>query len=109
MLKLEEIGDLSVIVRTARTARTGSSPLDGNLDSSLLKRHVAHGVQFLGNLAYLSLFSMFHFHKNGFLTVSLPLRPILMRFQYTVAGSAEEPDTALKCGVRSLLEFFSIS
>ena len=62
-------------------------------------------VHFLCHLAYLRLFFLFTFLKNGFLTATLPLRPFLMRLGPTVDGSVEGPDVSLRSCVRSLLDF----
>ena len=72
-------------------------------DSSLHKTCCHYfSVQFLCHLAYCSLFYLFLFLKNGFLTATLPWRPFLMRLQYTIEGSA----ASLRSSVRSLKAFF---
>ena len=56
-------------------------------------------------LQQLSLFSLFPFLKNGFLTVTLPWRPFLMRLGPTADGLTEGPGASLRSCVWSLLEF----
>lgn len=52
------------------------------LDSSLYCHWFL--LQFLCNLEYLSFFSLFLLLKNGFFTVTLSLRPFLLRLQWRV-------------------------
>lgn len=54
--------------------------------------------------SWVILFS-FPFLKNGFLTATLLLKPFLMRVQWTVDESTEQPDAVLWSCVRFLLHF----
>lgn len=77
-----------------------------NLASSLYKTCCRWlSLQFLYNLAYLSLISPFPFLKNGLLTATLSLRPFLMRLLQTVHNSAERSNASLRSSIRSLMDF----
>lgn len=79
-----------------------------NLDSSLTSHHtLATDFQSSSsNLAYLSIFSLFSFFMNGFLTAIPALRSFLMRLQLTVDSSSEGPDASLRSCVGSCWIFF---
>lgn len=75
-------------------------------DSSLYKISCHwFSVQFLCDLANLSLSSLFFFLMNGFLSATLSLRQRLIRLQWTVHGPTEGPDTSLMSCVKSLKHF----
>lgn len=75
-------------------------------DSSLYKISCHwFSVQFLCDLANLSLSSLFFFLKNGFLSATLSLRQRLIRLQWTVHGPTEGPDASLMSCVKSLNHF----
>ena len=81
-------------------------PKFSNLDSSL-HNTLFHWSSFQSfwALAYLSLFTLFPFHKSGFLDVTLPWRPFLIKLLQTVKGSTWHPNAASRCWARSLLDF----
>lgn len=53
-------------------------------------------TQLLCYLAFVSLFFPFPFFMNGFSTTTLPLRPFLIRLQWTMDGSTEGPYASVR-------------